>query len=286
VTTPHLTHDELSAWLDGVLDLTPAQQAHRTSCPECLRAVERLQGLRRVAREAMPDVPTDRMWREIEARTAGTAPGRRRLWSFPAALRGYRLPVAGLGTVATILLVLVIARPTPEPIKVPEVAAPIPTAAPVPAQPERRKAEKKSAASVPPPARDEGFSKSAADQTAGASAPATEPATQPAAATQPAPSRAMKSSRAPAATRQLANEAEAPPARVTWRGQAVIIIADREEHPVPDRLVFSGHVLITPNVMGSPYVALVDGLARTMTGRTESSGVTVHLPQEQLILSH
>lgn len=283
MTTPHLNREQLSAWLDGVLELTPAQQVHRTECPECLRAIERLQGLRRVARQAIPAIPTDRMWREIEARVAGTQPG-----GYPAgglarlahAFTTYRLPIAGLGTAAAVLLVLVLARQAPEPARVSEVAPPVPTAvsAPAPAPTERRK-EKKSEAPVPAAARDADFSK-----TASTSAPAAEPAPQPAPAPQVAPARALKASRAPAAAASSANEAAAPPVRVTWRGKAVVITADREEQPSPDQLRFTGHVLITPAVIGNPYLATVDALTRTLTGQTTASTAEIHLPEEALHL--
>src|SRR6185295_19501299 len=54
MTTRHFTAEELSAWLDGELELDAAQQAHLKECPQCIQAVERRQGLRRIARRATP----------------------------------------------------------------------------------------------------------------------------------------------------------------------------------------------------------------------------------------
>jgi hypothetical protein len=340
-TDRHFTPEELSAWLDGELDLGPERQGHLKGCPACSGALTRLQALRRTARAATPPVPTDRMWREIDRRTAGTAPGRGTAWGWlrlPAALRGYRLPVAGLGTALAALLVIVIGRPRPEPMGVPVPPAPATEAsrppAPAPLQqvtanepnrpapsaepgtgktssaPERSAANKTSAKPVTRKASRADDERDAvrpaaqpepAETAGAAAAPAATQAAPPTAALVPAPAAApveapstppaadrrkasaSTASRAPSAALDAATPVPAP-ARVTWRGKRVVITADRETRPAPDRIVLTGHVVILPALARSPYLATLDGLTRTLAGQASASMVEIHLPGEELTL--
>ena len=175
MTKRHFTAEELSAWLDGELELDAARQAHLKECPQCIRAVESQQGLRRIARRATPPVPTDRMWKEIDARTAGTAPGRSPMGLFDRlrfSLRRKQLPVAGLATGLAMVAIVIATRPVPrqievvqppalkeEPVAPVETTRPAPAAPPSgagtdkgrsPATPKRSLAQKKKAVASPP----------------------------------------------------------------------------------------------------------------------------------------
>ncbi len=68
MTDRHFTLEELSAYLDGELDLDQGQQAHLRGCPECTKVFEGQRSLRKYARDAAPAVPTDQMWAAIKTR--------------------------------------------------------------------------------------------------------------------------------------------------------------------------------------------------------------------------
>ena len=72
MTTRHFTEEEFSIYLDG--ESTDEEDggedelacAHLKSCTSCSEALAALQLLRRTARQAAPDIPTQAMWTEIK----------------------------------------------------------------------------------------------------------------------------------------------------------------------------------------------------------------------------
>lgn len=107
-----------------------------------------------------------------------------------------------------------------------------------------------------------------------------------AAAPERATARRAERSKKPAAAMRASESADADtPPRITWTGRAVVITGDLEMRPEPNRLVWSGRVVVTPMTAGVSYVATVDGLTRTLTGRTEAAAAEILLPEEVLRLT-
>jgi len=66
----HLTLEEISAWFDGELELGDPEHKHLRECAECGAVLDGHSRLRRLARQAMPAVPSDAIWRAVSPRLA------------------------------------------------------------------------------------------------------------------------------------------------------------------------------------------------------------------------
>ncbi|MEK7766993.1 MAG: hypothetical protein AAB368_12220 [bacterium] len=274
MTVRHFTLEEISAWLDGELELAAPQRTHLVDCPECSRALAGQRRLRGLARRTAPDVPTERMWRDIEARIGGShahgteesAEAPRPWWRRLAA--GYRLPVVALAGAAAFVTIVMLQQP-----RTVEELAPQPQTAPVPAPqpvlaptPEPKPVAQRDTPTKPsaPPARK-----------AAARAPEDTSRAESAADLSPAPAVAQ-----PTAGRAAAE----PAVRPVWRGRAVTVTADKLARPQPAVVVLTGDVRVLPHDPFIPYVALVDGLSRTLTGEARGSFAEIALPEETLDL--
>ncbi len=255
----HFSLDELSAYLDGELELDESGQAHVRECPACARLYQEQLELRRLARATAEPVPTGTMWTEIETRIAKAkqAPAPRRFGWVPRA--GFSL--AGALTAAGLAFILV--RPGGRrDVAVPAAQETPPANQLASAPAADRKAERVPAASAARARRAK--AERVADEPA---APASEPAP---AATASAPARAP---------------APAPAARPVFAARAFILTADAIRTENRRHILAAGRVVVAARVPGQPFVATVDGITRTVTGSLAAGYAEILNPGERLILT-
>lgn len=286
MSQPHFTPEELTAYLDGELELDDSRRAHLRDCVDCARRHRESLDLRRLARASSVPVPTEEMWSEITARI-GKEPA-------PEASRQLRWRArvsAGLaGALAAACLAFLLARPETQPS--------------VPARPETKPAPAGQLASVPPatppdagkkkitrarktstPQADSEVLLASAPSRANKAAPAREDRARAAGSADVAPEIAAPSARAaPAAPAALAAAEMTQQARAVYSGTRIVLTADRIERPNRRRIVASGHVVVRAKSPGQSFVATVDGLTRTLTGSTEAGSAEVVNPGDRLIL--
>jgi hypothetical protein len=277
MTTRHFTLEELSAYLDGELDLDDAQRRHLADCAECARVLAGHQQLRRTARAAAPRVPTEEMWREIHARLAG-APER----SGPARRPPWLLVGAGSAVAAAALLLVVALResapggfaprpPAAGPAGVPAAGPPANPPAP------RTREERPAAAAAAAPASEGARPKEGPEAAA--------PSAKRDAGEATAPGSGAGERRQPSRVAAASLRADSPePRRPVKVFGAFTISADRIVASDPNLISAAGRVVVHPARIGASYLATVDGVTRTVTGQLEGVLAEVLLPAERLIL--
>lgn len=289
----HLSAEEITAYLDGELELGADRSEHLKFCPECAGCLKERRKLRRMALGTKPEVPTERMWRVIEARLREEPASHPGFWT--VFLRSPRwLAASATGAVAGALLAIVIVRDTGETPGKGLVATPAPERAVEKKadrrpDPRRRPETKDAVASAPAP--DEPEPAAAEDEGTGAvfrEDAASRPAPETAVAAAPA-RRGRKRADSAAAPARAAPEGTAAPSggaavRASYPGERFLLEADRLDYSRAGAVVASGRVVVRPATPGGAYFAVVDGLSRTLTGAQEGVSVEILQPGERLTI--
>jgi len=280
--TGHLTPEEMSVHMDGAEKLPGEKLAHLKGCPDCSRRLEDWRSLGRMARTAKPTVPSDGMWREISRRleTGGT-----RLPASWFSLFGFPRPLAvGLaGAAVAGLMAVAVIRNTDE---IPARVAP---QSPKPAG----KTAEKSVNPAPAYSPESNEMKKAATESAPITGKAVEPVKARRKASSPGRPMAAKAASdeasmpaplaAPAAGAMSRSESAGNVLQV-FRGTAFILEAGALDSSMPGMVKASGGVVARPSRTGIPFVALIDGLSRTITGEVRGAYAEIIQPGERLLI--